>query len=337
MRILFYGGCHANILNKIFSAYCTTPDFESRLITNYELIERGEKFPYDEIKGYDAVVFSPILNKGEYNTSNLLDFCRAHGLAAISYSWLQWNGYHPKSYKLPDVEWVYSELVTRRKDFQSFEAFTNWALDEFVSERDILENKTYSTKRLKENEAAAAVEIRLSDIVDRYHRSNLLFVAPDHPTTFVYKIVASKIAHRLDIELQQAFFDLESEFHDEQKLAVLPKVEKMLNLAFDDAESSIRLRFGESRFNLKEWLRLSYYAELSSLACVASNDCRARIGDTWFAAKPNELVMAHEDTDGKLHLLSSAGTLGSRAGSTDELVLEGDWQRYSMKPYADLV
>jgi hypothetical protein len=336
MKVLFYGGCHANILNRIFTTYCAHPDFSGRLITNYELIESGEKFPYAEIQDYDAVVFSPILNKGEYNTSNLLDFCRNHDLKTVSYTWLQWNGYHPKTDKLPDVEWIYSEFVTRRKDFQSFESFANWALDAFVSEQDILDNKIYSTNRLKENEASAEVEIRLSEIVERYHRTNLLFVAPDHPTTFVYKIVASKIAQRLGIELQQAFFDLEDEFHDEQILAVLPRVEQSLSLAFDSPMSSNRARFGESRFKLKEWLRLSYYAAPSSLACVASTGCLARIGDKSVTAKPNELIMARQAADGKLQLLSHAGALGSLAGSPDELVLEGDWQRFSMRPYAEI-
>ena len=92
-KVLFYGGCHANVLRAIFDRYCLYKDVKFDLIMNYLLIAAGKEFPYEELYKYDMVIYSPISNHGTYNTSNLLKACGDFGVKTLCYPWLQWNGY----------------------------------------------------------------------------------------------------------------------------------------------------------------------------------------------------------------------------------------------------
>ena len=118
MNVLLYGGCHALVLRNYLEGACPG-EVACTLIVNFELIRSGAPFPYDALGGFDAVVYSPIENKGAYNTAHLDDACRRLGIPAIRYPWLEWHGYCPGAAKgafAGRVQWFYPALAAAAED-----------------------------------------------------------------------------------------------------------------------------------------------------------------------------------------------------------------------------
>ena len=77
MRVLNYGGCRAGVLRQIFDQYT---DVDVDHITNYKMISARKTFPYEKLSEFDWVVYSPIKNKGEWNTEYLVENCKIRGV-----------------------------------------------------------------------------------------------------------------------------------------------------------------------------------------------------------------------------------------------------------------
>lgn len=201
MKALIYGGCHAGILANNLGQFAKG-DHRFDSLRNYELIDRREPFPYDRLRDYDAVVYSPIRNKGEWNTSHLLERCAKLGLQVISYPWLQWNGYFTNVTKptdlLPHV-WCLEGLLdllasdasveTLRQEVEAGQRFSGAA--QAYSD--------YSFEELRRNEADC--DIQIAPFVAANFQRVRLFATPDHPTSALYAYVCREIAARLGIRI----------------------------------------------------------------------------------------------------------------------------------------
>lgn len=98
MKILIYGGCHATALKRILDKYSLSEVSVDTLI-NYQIIATKAVFPYENLKNYDLVLFNPILNRGEYNSTRIEERCKQYGTPYLKYPWLQWGGYWPEPKK----------------------------------------------------------------------------------------------------------------------------------------------------------------------------------------------------------------------------------------------
>jgi hypothetical protein len=84
MKLLIYGGCHASAIKFILDKYSLC-DVVVDTLVNYRLISTREPFPFDRLLQYDFVLFNPILNRAEYNTTLVEDHCRAKGIRFFKY------------------------------------------------------------------------------------------------------------------------------------------------------------------------------------------------------------------------------------------------------------
>ncbi len=230
MRVLFYGGCHAVALEKLFrTSAASRHEFSS--LQNFELINSGTPFPYEQLTRYDAVVFSPILNKDAWNTDHLVERCAALRIPTVSFPWLQWNGYFPDVMHVeqPPHIWGYRRFADRvaqgatpaelLADARNPDAFNPLPYAE------------WSFNILEENEAA--LDIRVSAFIRQHYQAQRLFWTPNHPTLALYTYVQKEIARRLGIGLK--WFARHDEQHPDAFI-ILPGVRDALGLDFTGEE-----------------------------------------------------------------------------------------------------
>jgi hypothetical protein len=227
LNVLFYGGCHAPALERLFRAAAIGwHRFAS--LKNYELINAGKPFPYGRLKGFDAVVYSPIRNKSDWNTSHLVERCAEQGILTLSFPWLQWNGYFPGVVELegraPHL-WSYNRFVDG-----AAEGGTAAYLLELARSAEAfspLPHRDWSLSILEEHEAG--VDLPISSFVRANYKAQRLFWTPNHPTLPLYRFVMQAIAERLGIRLKRSPHLKEPH---KDSLIILPGVAEALELTF---------------------------------------------------------------------------------------------------------
>jgi hypothetical protein len=229
MRVLFYGGCHAPALKRIFERSAIGKhDFTG--LQNFELINSGTPFPYERLKTVDAVVFSPVRNKGEWNTSILKARCDELGLRTVSFPWLQFNGYFPgvgvaEPQHAPH-KWTYQRLAEAAAAGQGVETLR--ATVEDPAAFDPLGYLDYAFDALAQHEDD--LDFQIGPFIRRNFRQQRLFWTPDHPTLALYQYVQKQIAQRLGIWINS--FARQEEAHRDS-LPILPGVARALELGFE--------------------------------------------------------------------------------------------------------
>ncbi|WP_276121285.1 hypothetical protein [Pararhizobium qamdonense] len=218
MKILFYGGCHAAVLKRIFEQWAGGLH-AYELLTNYEMIAAGSPFPYDHVSSFDVIIFSPITNKDEYNTENLVQFCREKRIDTVSFPWLQWNGYFPSAEK--------RNLFSRNYWYIP----ASMSIDN-NSKSLVLDKMAITTERLIEHERSCNTDVRVSAFIAEYYKEVPLFLTPDHPTNILYRFVAREISKRLEIPLKHDFFRYSPPFQPEIELPITQFVADALQLKF---------------------------------------------------------------------------------------------------------
>lgn len=249
MKVLIYGGCHAVALRQLFEFNATgTHQFSS--LQNFELINSGTPFPYAQLPDYDAVVFSPVRNKGEWNTDILQQRCEAAGVRTVSFPWLQWNGYFPDvtdAGQAPHL-WAYQYFRHLAQTGHGLAELRAAALaPETLNPLGYLD---YAFSALAEHEDD--LDITTGVFIRENFRARRLFWTPNHPTLAFYAFVQGEIARRLDIALSGAMPD--RELHRDE-FAIMPGVAQALQLQFEGA--GYRLEAWESRIGLDEFLTLT--------------------------------------------------------------------------------
>lgn len=265
MRILFYGGCHAAIMQDHFKDFVRQP-VEADCLVNFELIASGRPFPYKELTRYDHIVFSPIENKGEYNTETLVEYCRAAGIRPVSYPWLEWHGYCPTAIKgdfQGHVEWFYPELLRRRMEFKTFQDFIEFIINHYPADQEIDEVVEKSSAFLAASEERNNVDVRISAFVRDEFQRNRLFVTSDHPSKRLYLRVMQALAKTLNLDFDREKGNLkeDGEWQSEARTPIFPRVKERLNLEFDDSFWRFDNRFPGATLPLEKYLRLYFHCE----------------------------------------------------------------------------
>ena len=135
---MLYGGCHAQVMRDYFVNAYDPSDVEVDLVVNFELIRSGEPFPAARLAKCDALVYSPIENKGAYNTAALKDQCRGAGKLDICFPWLEWHGYNPGATKglfKSRHQWFYPDLIALAESFDEFESFRDYVIEHYPATR----------------------------------------------------------------------------------------------------------------------------------------------------------------------------------------------------------
>lgn len=268
MRVLFYGGCHAQVLHQMFDAFAVG-EHEYRHLINFALIASGEPFPYDTLPRFDWVVFSPIMHQPGYNTADLPERCRNLGVRTASYPWLQWNGYFPGVAKgvspLAGDEWFYPRLSEQARRATSLPAFEDQVYDGFraaaAGEPDSAgwasDALAETSGRLAQHERQSAVDLPVSQFIEAAWRQVRLFLTPDHPSIALYRVVAAAVADHLGIPLDRSLAYTAWEPQAAPQTPILPAVHHHLGLRFRGGDYA-STEGDRSLINLRGYLRLVY-------------------------------------------------------------------------------
>ena len=292
-KVLLYGGCHALILRDLLLELF--PDkLATTLIINFELIRRGEPFPFERLPDFDVVFYSPIENKGDYNTSNLTEACRTLGVDAICFPWLEWHGYCPGASKgnfKNRFQWHYGGLVEAASSFDSFERFVDWTIESYPDDATIDAVFARSTAMVRQAEERHDMSVRISDFIIEHHRHSRLFLISDHPSLSLYLHVLRQMLDLLrltgDSELARAARELE-EPQWRWRTPILPRVAKRLDLRFRDTNWIDDDVVPGRRLDLRSFLLLYYHSdsvilgpiEAASISLVGEGGAPRRIEAT---------------------------------------------------------
>lgn len=261
MKIIFYGGCHAAALRRVFEKYGIGVTKVAHL-TNYSLIRAGKPVPYDDFLKFDAAVYSPIRNKADYNTDRLVDHLDAAGRQRVSFPWLQWEGYHPGVKSVSEYAWYSGwwpqALESAARSHDSFSAFRDAVAEGHVLADIVQENAANATERFHAREDDC--DVRVASHIDQNFRKARLFLTPDHASTTLYKYIVPQIADRIGVRLDPAFHEMSDEIQAGIRLPILSSVRKALDLEFTGGEFENKLILRSDLLNQSEYLRLIYDA-----------------------------------------------------------------------------
>lgn len=301
-KLLLYGGCHALILRDLLMEH-----FAERvvvtLLVNFEIIRLGRPFPYEDLHGYDVVIYSPIENKGEYNTMHLVEACRVIGVETICYPWMEWHGYCPGAVKgefKNRYQWRFPALIEAATGFDSFPAFADWAIEAFPDDAAIDACLAYSTALLRSAEERHAMPVRIADFVMEQHRHSRLFLISDHPSLALYLHVMRQILALLGIADGGTCERLERHGEEPQwrhRTPIFPRVATRLDLRFSDTawfDDDIVQGRG---LDLRSYLRLYFHHDSVILGPLGDAGLTPALGDgaAW-PVSPSTRLLADELT-----------------------------------------
>jgi hypothetical protein len=308
MKVLFYGGCHAGALRRIFEEF-SVGEHEFSILINFSLHRKGLTLPFDYIQEFDWVVFSPVENKPGINTDELTRFCATHGVRTFSYPWLQWNGYFTGVSHGKDG-WTYTPaLRPENAPEMSFDDFYEHINGDPVTEDRIMSAFDMTTSHLMAHEKRNAVDAPISGLIAQRHRAEQLFLTPDHAALPIYRVIASAIADAIGIKMDPAWEGSSEEPQDGVSLPILPCVARALKLEFKASDFAHSERF-RGHLTWREYAevlhkrcgvyrpRLATYAKAAPVAhkALATED-RAlyRIGDAIIGYRSSEGSSAAHD------------------------------------------
>ena len=236
-RVLFYGGCHAQTLQRIFREYGTEPGMEYDLVVNFQIIAAGKPFPMHRIPRCRAVVMSPVLNKPGYNTDRILEACRAAGVQTVVYPWIEWHGYHPYAVKrifMGGKHWVHRiPAAPGLQAGEDFERALSLALSDHQQVQDLLQR---TTQALRQNEARGGCTVPLSEFILDNHRTQRLFLTPDHAAQPLYRHLVAEVSRQIGIGIHPDYYASALEPQRGKQMPILPEVAQALKLNFMDGD-----------------------------------------------------------------------------------------------------
>ena len=283
-RVMLYGGCHAQVMRDYFVA--AYEDVEVDLVVNFHLIQSGDPFPASRLESCDALVYSPIENKGAYNTAALRDHCREIGKEAICFPWLEWHGYCPGASKgqfKSRHQWFYPDLIDLAKGFDDFDSFRNHIIEHFPGDEIIDHVLRLSSKWLAAAEDRHGMTVRLSDFVESYHRASRLFLISDHPSRMTYEHILRQIVDQLSLPFNEEALVEEPQW--QCRTPIFPRVAQRLGLEFEDQMWADDMLMPNRMSDLDTYLRLYFHADSVILAPI-HDDARLESGTSFTRALP---------------------------------------------------
>lgn len=316
MKILIYGGCHATALKRILDKYSLSEISVDTLI-NFRIIATKAAFPYDDLKNYDLVLFNPILNRGEYNSTRIEDHCKHHGIPYLKYPWLQWGGYWPEPKKRnwgDNSEWglLYLKSHSTRysqpgiqTDEGDFDRYYESLFERSSFDSIMAGEVEKTTRQLVQREAEGGVDFKISSYIKDNFDKKQLFLTPDHPSTELYKYVVRTIADAISIRIDPSFYSSNIEIQEGIRTPILPGVAAALNLNFSAADWCNNEFLGDSSYSLREFARTTFPGIPVFLAST-KNNTRLKTLDssdaTSIGSKKKLLVSLDENDAPKDHI-----------------------------------
>lgn len=283
-KVLLYGGCHALVLRDLFLTHFAD-SVAATLLINFEIIREERPFPYEQLKDYDAVFYSPIENKGTYNTVYLAEACRTMGVEAFCFPWLEWHGYCPGATKgefKNRFQWRYPALVEAAATFDDFQGFAEWAVEAFPDDTVIDACFSKSLMKLRQSEECHDMAIRVSDFIVEHHRESRLFLVSDHPSLAIYLHVLQQMLALLGMQGDSARDRLMGDEFEPQwrwRTPIFPRVADRLGLGFDDTCWVDDEVVPDRSLDLRSYLLLYYHSDSVILG---------PIGDAGIAPLPSD-------------------------------------------------
>jgi hypothetical protein len=291
MKILIYGGCHATALKRILDKYSLSELSVDTLI-NFRMIATKAAFPYADLKNYDLVLFNPILNRGEYNSTHIEDHCKLHGIRFFKYPWLQWGGYWPEPKKRNwgnSSEWGlfflkkhmarYSSLPDGKSQESDFESYYE-SLFEGSSFDSIMDSEIEkTTKQLVQRELDGGADFKISKYIIENFDKKQLFLTPDHPSTELYKYIVKVISEAIHIRIDPSFYSSNIEIQEGIRTPILPGVSVALSLNFSGADWCNNEFLGDSSYSLRDFAKTTFPGTPVFLAS-AKNNTRLKMIDS---------------------------------------------------------
>lgn len=256
MNFLIYGGCHSEVIRRALEKYSIGNNVFHKIV-NYSLIESGKPFPYETLSSYDFVVFNPIHNKGDWNTSFLEDYCRVNGIKTIKYPWLQWGGYWPYAAQRrwgSAKEWSIPLLNKDSERFSSSSDFYESVFHESKVSDAASSWLDRTTQFLRDAEKRGSVDISIVDWIYDNHKKVRLFQTPDHPCTELYKRVIENIAEIAGINMDKEFYHISSQLQPGVMTPILPNIKDKLNLEFTGCEWRHDEIWGDAELSLRDFV-----------------------------------------------------------------------------------
>ena len=271
-KILVYGGCHALVLRDLMIALFPE-DIDATLVINFDIIRRGLPFPFERLKEFDVVIYSPIENKGDYNTVHLAQACQTLGVDAICFPWPEWHAYCPGATKggfKNRFQWYYGDLVRSSLVFNRFEEFADWAIAAYP-EDDIIDSVfARSTEMVSGAEERHSANIHIADFILEHYRDTRLFLISDHPSLSLYLHMLRQILELIGlpgaVQLGRA-----ANYEEPQgrwRTPVFPRVAERLGLRFRDEKWVDDEVVPGRTIDLLSYLRLYYHAESAILGPI---------------------------------------------------------------------
>lgn len=341
MRVLFYGGCHAQVLCDIFRTFGTRDDVSYDQLVNFKLIAKQDWFPYDDVAAFDLVVFSPILNRAQFNTSHLVEFCRARGIATLSYPWLEWRGYFPGIRKDDTFfgckQWNYRALHALALESTCMERFRAACLED-ASALGAEPDGDAETRELALREQNSGAEIEVAPFVAENYRRARLFLTPDHPTGVLYAYVARRIAEATGLALRAGF---DADGFEPQlgiKVPIFPAVARRLALDFSDSSYQNAEIFGRAVvIPLSEYLECVFQAAHRRQLFVAKTVTFVKTEKAYsgnltqgekIAARVGDRLLGRiaEDRDNHFRIETTATQGGLPVQSRDYFIFKPAWR-----------
>lgn len=237
MNLLIYGGCHALIIKRLIDELGPTHRHRVDLLINFELVASGKPFPYERLKDYDAVIYSPVQNKGDYNTIFLDQACDEAGTQAIRFPWLEWHGYAPcadKDWFWGHHGWYFPDLISMSQDFSDLSEYTEHVRASFPSVERMRSVMSSTTDRLIEQEESFDCHVRVSKYILGNYRQQRMFLTPDHPSTALYRYVMKSIEKITLVPLIECWPSSLPELQPEERTPILPLIAAETGLQFTD-------------------------------------------------------------------------------------------------------
>ena len=268
MRILLYGGCHAQVLRDYLRA-AFPADLDCTLIVNFELIRNGMPFPYESLQNYDFVIFSPIENKAEYNTDLLVAMCRRIGVPAICFPWLEWHGYCPGAAKgvfKHRFQWYYPGLIEKASVYRAtFDEFCDDVIATFPDDDAIDSCFASSTVHFRAAERRNEMSFSIAEFLLENFRKSRLFLVPDHPSGVCYQRVFSEVLRSMGTDPKEVACRIASVMGDEPqwrwRMPIMPRVARRLGLDFEDTTWFDDEIVPGQPFDLRTYLSLYFFSD----------------------------------------------------------------------------
>jgi hypothetical protein len=198
---ILFGNCHCSGVRKFLELSNFYDEYQIYQFANWELIkdEKHMAIPVHLIKNADLVIYQPLSDIHNCYSTNrqnpdsffslLRDDCKT-----ISFPRIHNNAIFPIFHKTSDKNNFYGRIKNNVESMQHFSYLYNNNMIDYDFDARMAENY------YKSKEKEAECDIKIADFIYNNISNHKLFLTQDHPTSFVFNQLTSKICEHLEID-----------------------------------------------------------------------------------------------------------------------------------------